>query len=341
VKRRLSTICCLVFLLAFVMSLAACNEVYYERSECTKHINEFLDGVFARDTEKLSQTAYMDEVLYSSLNRYKDDAFISKVMEKASYDVYIDNVRQTNKKIYFDCFLVTPDYTTAYRSAPSFGDLDYFSRAIDGQGKNEYKKSEVTVNYVVSNGVWIVENLNEVVSILYDPMYEVLTEGRSKAPMSFGRDLTDEDWNAFYHPTIITDVNFEMATMKARNSDSAIVKYTDGDLSKFGLEGCNADYVLDSEKGTSKITFTLYHFQTREDAEQYFASHCHPDDRIEYYYRSKAWGYSRDLNYDGIDLLYWDEKSIVYAAAPGETRKADGSYPDEYTLFLTGIGILG
>ena len=104
-KKYFLRICSMLLILSITASLMGCSNVYYERKECSQHINEFMDCVFRRDAETLSTMAYMDSIDLQMINYYKTDAFMSKAIEKASYEVYMDNVRQFNQKIYFDVFI--------------------------------------------------------------------------------------------------------------------------------------------------------------------------------------------------------------------------------------------
>lgn len=330
-KKFLLKFCVLMIMLSIVSSMMGCSNVYYEKEECRLHINEFMDSVFQRDVDRLSSIAYMDSTDVQLLMRYKSDAFISKVMEKATYDVYMDNVRQYNQKIYFDVFVSVPDYTTAYRRAPSFGDLEYYSQAIDDQLRKSYKTKEVTVIFSVKYNVWIVNNLKELLGDFYEPMYEVVSEGRETTLIS-DDFMSAGDKNAFYRRVYLTEVNFQHAVIEARSEDTEIRKIEGADMKAFGVDGSGVDYILESVKGESKVSFLLYHCTSEEEAKKFFEAHSDPNQKDPLlYYQSDEWGYSRDTKYEGINMYYWSNDLVVYAELP----KSEMENPDIYTEYVT------
>ncbi len=340
-KRLFSLSLGIMIILSVMFSMTGCNNVYFDREECQVHIDEFMENVLTRDPDKLSAQAYMDATDFLILRRYKDDAFVSKVMEKAQYDVYMDNVRQVNQKVYFDVFLTLPDFTSAYRGAPTLGDLEYYSQAIEQQSKNKYKTSEITVVFNIKYNVWIVNNLKELIEDIYGEMFMVVSEGRTIPPIGTVFETSKADSQAFYRHAVINDVNFRYAIDTVRKDDIIVNKIEGDDVTKYGLEGQSVRYVLDSGRGKSQAKYVLYCFASTEDAKNYFDLHSDPgQDDIQYYYMSQEWGYARDMSFDGVNLYYWCGDKIVYAEIP-ETARENDDYMEEYVNFWVSMDIIG
>ena len=137
-KKFLVKICSLFILLSVAFSFAGCTDVYYDREECSAHINQFLRAAIERDVKTLSKISYMDSLFKFRMERFKEDPFISKTMETAYFEVYTDNIRQANNKIYFDCFIYYPEYKDSYRHTSVLGNYEEFCQAVDAQKKNDY-----------------------------------------------------------------------------------------------------------------------------------------------------------------------------------------------------------
>lgn len=356
-KKFLVKICSLLILLSVAFSFAGCTYVYYDREECMAHINQFLRAAIERDVNTLSKISYMDSLFKFRMERFKEDPFISKTMETAYFEVYTDNIRQANNKIYYDCFIYYPEYKNSYRHTSELGNYEEFCQAVDAQKKNDYDVQEVTVIFNVGDGIWIVENTSDFISALYEPMMSVLSENREIPSLVPPAD-SKEDRDAHYKHVLLSDVNFEVAVQGTRQFEPNIKVYepvTEYDPA-LTSQGCEA--VIESKlKDEEKITYTYYRFPDSNAAKAFFESHTDSSIAdIKLQYISSEWGYTKDYTteieslwymndyHDVVQasmlpaLWYWSGNAVVHAAVP-TTMAKDEDTVEEYILFWETLGV--
>ena len=320
---------------SILISLTGCNEILYERKECEEHINEFVHSFIDRDVEKLRMMCPFDVKQEKVIIEYKKDPFIETVMEKASCELYTDNIQQKNQRVTCDCFFTLPDYTNAYRSAPSFGDFEFFQKAINEQPKSSYVVTEVSITFWIVNGYWINENIAEVLSTIYSPMYQVLTEGRH---IDKADDSDSNDEGAVYKKVDISKEIFSYALSQADESAlNNMITIGKDDLKKNGYDPVSMDQVIIAPVDDRSAVFKFFTCYSQVAARAYFLSHSEASDNKSSFHLGEDWGYCVMPTENGNMLIYWRRAQIVIMENNYETGKND---PERFGRFWRSLAVI-
>ncbi len=297
-----------ILILSFLCSLTGCNGVVYDKKECETHINEFVRIFLDRDREELCTACALDETLEATFQQLKQDPFVDKVMEKTTCQIYTDNIQQINGKVTCDCFFSIPDYTSAYRNAPQLGDLDYFREAIEKQSASSYVVTEVSITFWVVSGYWVLENIRDIVSEIYTPMFDVLKEGRKIEQIV----VDSKDEGAIYNKVDLSDAAFFIALAEA--GDKSVDNLTTLEGSELKKNGYDSDSVVKVTKATSADGISEYtHIlcNSQPAAWGYFKANTVASTNPSEYYASSDWGYYRTSTDSEMTLIYWRRARII------------------------------
>ena len=297
-----------ILILSFLCSLTGCNYVVYDKNECEKHINEFVRIFFGRDIDELSSCCALDATMEATFQQLNQDPFIDKVIEKATCQVYTDNIQQINSKVTCDCFFSIPDYTNAYRSAPKLGDLDFFSEAIDKQPASSYVVTEVSITFWVVSGYWVVENIRDVISEIYTPMFDILKEGREIKEIT----VDSKETGTIYNKVDLSDAGFFMAIAEAGDGSVDHLNTLEGsELKRNGYDANSIESVTQATSTDEIAVYTHILCNSQTAAWAYFKSNSIASTNPSEYFATSDWGYYRISSDDGMKLMYWRRARIV------------------------------
>lgn len=324
-----------IMILAILVSLTGCDEIIYERKECEEHVNDFVHAFIDRNVEKLRIMCPFHIKQENMIKVCKADPFVQKTMEKASCEIYTDNIQQKNHRVSCDCFFTIPDYTKAYRSAPSLGDFEYFEKAIDEQPSSSYIVTEVSITFWVINGYWINENIPDVMSTIYQPMYHVLTEGRHTEDLD---DSDSVDEGAVYNKVDLSKEVFCYALSQAGgNALENVTTIEKKDLKKNGYDPLSMEEVLYTSVDDGSVEYKLFVCYSQVAARAYFLSHSVQSESKSIYHMGEDWGYCLMPTEKGNEMVYWRRAQIVIMDNDFSTGTND---PERFARFWRALAVL-
>ena len=342
-KLNVKKIACVALSFSMIASLAACSKKDDKKKKdddsdatgCVAATETLMDAVVtlnAKKIKKLEKDLGVDGDAVADLEAVADNEFIAAVMEKASYEIDEDNIKEKKKTASVGVTVTLPDYEDAYDEAGD--DIDDFKDAIDSQKEKKYQTVDVTVKFDVEDDEYTLSNFDEVCEAIYGDMIETLDadiDVKPTDPIPTDTEPTDTDPTTDTTPTdttpAATDDTTSTTTAGAKGSLRAVTgKKVDFNQGVFEAAVANAD--ADAAKGimfsnqatqiqgytvnttgmafsNSGVIYTYYEFDSEASAQAY-ADTCMTG--IE----SIATSYEKGNGYNFCMYMYGDMSIVVY-----------------------------
>ena len=342
-KLNVKKIACVALSFSMIASLAACSKKDDKKKKdddsdatgCVAATETLMDAVVtlnAKKIKKLEKDLGVDGDAVADLEAVADNEFIAAVMEKASYEIDEDNIKEKKKTASVGVTVTLPDYADAYDEAGD--DIDDFKDAIDSQKEKKYQTVDVTVKFDVEDDEYTLSNFDEVCEAIYADMIETLDadiDVKPTDPIPTDTEPTDTDPTTDTTPTdttpAATDDTTSTTTAGAKGSLRAVTgKKVDFNQGVFEAAVANAD--ADAAKGimfsnqatqiqgytvnttgmafsNSGVIYTYYEFDSEASASAY-ADTCMTG--IE----SIATSYEKGNGYNFCMYMYGDMSIVVY-----------------------------
>ena len=181
-KLNVKKIACMALSFSMIASFAACRKKDDKKKDddgdatgCVAATETLMDAVVslnAKKIKKLEKELGVDGDAVADLQAIADNEFIAAVMEKASFEIDEDNVKEKKKTASVDVTVTLPDYEEAYDEAGD--DIDDFKDAIDSQKEKKYQTVDVTVKFDVEDDEYTLSNFSDVCEAIYADMIETL-----------------------------------------------------------------------------------------------------------------------------------------------------------------------
>ena len=176
---KLSTkkMACVALAFSMIASLTACKKDSKKKESTgfTAAAEEALDcaiSLNSKKIKKLDKNYGVDGVQLSYLYAISDNDMVKAVMEKASFEIDEDTVKEKKKSASCEATVKLPDYEEAYDEAD--GDEDAFIEEIDAQKEKKYKEISVKLVFDVDDEEYTWKNAEDVLDELYGDLLEVI-----------------------------------------------------------------------------------------------------------------------------------------------------------------------
>lgn len=344
-KLNVKKFACVALSFSMIASLAACSKKDDkkkggddEATGCIAATETLMDAVVslnAKKIKKLEKELGVDGDAVSDLQTIADEEFVAAVMEKASYEIDEDSLKEKKKTASVNVTVSMPDYEDAYDEAGD--DIDDFKDALDSQKEKNYKTVDLTVKFDVEDEEYTLSNLDEICEDLFNDMLMTLPSGLMVHPtQTEPTDDTEPTDTTPAQPTdtdptdttpAATDDTTSTTTAGAKGSLRAVTgKKVDFNQGVFEAAVANAD--ADAAKGimfsnqatqiqgytvnttgmafsNSGVIYTYYEFDSEASAQAY-ADTCMTG--IE----SVATSYEKGNGYNFCMYMYGDMSIVVY-----------------------------
>ena len=182
--KRLS---CFAMAAIMIGSLAACKKSSQAPSGLTEAANNVMEALIGRNEKKLKKTGDFSEGSLMTIDLMKDCDAISAVMDKATFEIDEDSIKESKKGTTVKVVVTLPDAGAALEDAE---DEDEFIDAIKDQKEKSYTKIDLTLKFAVDEEDYTLTNGDALVSDLFGGDLE-------KVNAAFGKikglpDPTDE-----------------------------------------------------------------------------------------------------------------------------------------------------
>ncbi len=179
-KLNVKKIACMALSFSMIASLAACSKKDKkdddsEATGCVAATETLMDAVVslnAKKIKKLEKELGVDGDALADLEAIADNEFVAAVMEKASFEIDEDSVKEKKKTASVGVTVSLPDYEDAFDEAGD--DIDDFKEAIDSQKEKNYQTIDVTVKFEVEDDEYTLSNFSEVCEAIYADMIKAL-----------------------------------------------------------------------------------------------------------------------------------------------------------------------
>ncbi|MBR5040425.1 MAG: hypothetical protein IKX68_04850 [Clostridiales bacterium] len=344
-KLNVKKFACVALSFSMIASLAACSKKDDkekggddEATGCIAATETLMDAVVslnAKKIKKLEKELGVDGDALSDLETIADEEFVAAVMEKASYEIDEDSLKEKKKTASVNVTVSMPDYEDAYDEAGD--DIDDFKDALDSQKEKKYKTVDLTVKFDVEDEEYTLSNFDEICEDLFNDMLMTLPSGLMVHPtQTEPTDDTEPTDTTAAQPTdtdptdttpAATDDTTSTTTAGAKGSLRAVTgKKVDFNQGVFEAAVANAD--ADAAKGimfsnqatqiqgytvnttgmafsNSGVIYTYYEFDSEASAQAY-ADTCMTG--IE----SIATSYEKGNGYNFCMYMYGDMSIVVY-----------------------------
>ena len=149
---------------AMIGSLAACKKSGKASSGLTDAANSVMEALISRSEKKLKKTGDFSEGSLMTIDLMKDCDAVSAVMDKATFEIDEDSIKETKKGTSVKVVVTLPDSAAALEDA---SDEDEFIDAVSGQKEKEYTKVNLTLKFEVDEDKYTLTNGDDVVSDLF------------------------------------------------------------------------------------------------------------------------------------------------------------------------------
>ncbi|MCR5059122.1 MAG: hypothetical protein K6A81_10970 [Clostridiales bacterium] len=161
---RVKKLTCVVMAVAMIGSLAACKKSGKASSGLTDAANSVMEALISRSEKKLKKTGDFSEDVLAQVDAMKDCDAVSAVMDKATFEIDEDSIKETKKGTSVKVVVTLPDSGAALEDA---SDEDEFIDAVSGQKEKEYTKVNLTLKFEVDDDKYTLTNGDDVVSDLF------------------------------------------------------------------------------------------------------------------------------------------------------------------------------
>ncbi|MBQ6272138.1 MAG: hypothetical protein IJK65_10535 [Clostridiales bacterium] len=161
---RVKKLTCVVMAVTMIGSLAACKKSGKASSGLTDAANSVMEALISRSEKKLKKTGDFSEDALAQVDAMKDCDAVSAVMDKATFEIDEDSIKETKKGTSVKVVVTLPDSGAALEDA---SDEDEFIDAVSGQKEKEYTKVNLTLKFEVDEDKYTLTNGDDVVSDLF------------------------------------------------------------------------------------------------------------------------------------------------------------------------------
>ena len=186
---------CLLIALTMIGSLIGCSKKTEKKTEnILATAEDVTAALISRNSKKVKKTGEFSEETLQSLDALKDNEAVSAVMDKATFEVDKDSVKESKKGTSVKVNVTLPDYEAALEEAD--GDLDAFVDAISEQKEKEYKTSDITLKFEVEDDNCTLTNGDDAAESLYKDIVSAVEDAFGSAkptepPTTPNSDPTD------------------------------------------------------------------------------------------------------------------------------------------------------
>ena len=159
--KRLS---CFAMAAIMIGSLAACKKSSKAPSGLTEAANNVMEALIGRNEKKLKKTGDFSEGSLMTIDLMKDCDAISAVMDKATFEIDEDSIKESKKGTTVKVVVTLPDAGAALEDAE---DEDEFIDAIKDQKEKSYTKIDLTLKFAVDEEDYTLTNGDSLVSDLF------------------------------------------------------------------------------------------------------------------------------------------------------------------------------
>ncbi|MBO4650333.1 MAG: hypothetical protein J5653_03980 [Clostridiales bacterium] len=159
--KRLS---CFAMAAIMIGSLAACKKSSKAPSGLTDAANNVMEALIGRNEKKLKKTGDFSEGSLMTIDLMKDCDAISAVMDKATFEIDEDSIKESKKGTTVKVVVTLPDAGAALEDAE---DEDEFIDAIKDQKEKSYTKIDLTLKFAVDEEDYTLTNGDALVSDLF------------------------------------------------------------------------------------------------------------------------------------------------------------------------------
>lgn len=161
---RVKKLTCVVMAVAMIGSLAACKKSGKASSGLTDAANSVMEALISRSEKKLKKTGDFSEESLMTIDLMKDCDAVSAVMDKATFEIDEDSIKETKKGTSVKVVVTLPDSGAALEDA---SDEDEFIDAVSDQKEKEYTKVNLTLKFEVDEDKYTLTNGDDVISDLF------------------------------------------------------------------------------------------------------------------------------------------------------------------------------
>ena len=178
---RFKRLASLVLSVSMIVSLTACaskNEKKEDEPSFVSSATTFLDAAVKLDSKKikkLDKEFGVGKSFVNELSDIADNKYVQTIMDKASFEIDEDSIKETKKKASCEVAVTLPDYEKAFNEAESFGE---FEDLISSQKEKKYKVQNLDLEFKIKDGEYILESeeAGDFIEDLYDEMLEMISD---------------------------------------------------------------------------------------------------------------------------------------------------------------------
>ncbi|MBO7564666.1 MAG: hypothetical protein J6T40_07490 [Clostridiales bacterium] len=168
---KVKKLACVTLSFAMIISAAACGKKSSkkEASPAGEAAETILEAVTSLSVKKLKKINGMEDTIETFEEIASCDA-IKAVMDKASFEINEDEIKEKKKKTTVPVTVTMPDYEAAAEEAD--GDEDDFIEAIEAQKEKKYVSVDVDLEFEVEDDEYTLTNGPEFCQELLMPVIE-------------------------------------------------------------------------------------------------------------------------------------------------------------------------
>ena len=189
---KVKKLACVTLSIAMIISAAACGKKSGKKKEASpagEAAETVLEAVTSLSVKKLKKINGMEETIDTFEAIASSDA-IKAVLDKASYEINEDDIKEKKKKTTVPVTVTMPDYEAAAEEAE--GDEDDFIEAIEAQKEKKYISVDVTLEFENDDDEYTLTNGPEFCEELLAPVLEACEDFIEISPSTEVTLETDE-----------------------------------------------------------------------------------------------------------------------------------------------------
>ncbi|MBO4688454.1 MAG: hypothetical protein J5636_08075 [Clostridiales bacterium] len=344
-KSNLKKIACLAVSFALIISAVGCKDKKEdddskdESSGCVEAAETVLEAVCtlnSKKIKKLEKDFGADGDAVEELTKIADEHdFVKAVMDKASYEIDEESVKEKKKKATIEATITFPDYEDIYYEVDAW--LESFIEEIDAQKEKQYQSTTVTLEFEVEDDEYTLTNLDAIIDDLYDPMIDVMpwaaldiTTDPPTSDDPTEPDPTDDPTDSSPAPTsseeataTISDLSVKKVELSPDAFKAALEAVDDAtgssffdfnsetDLGDFKAKNYCMGYSEDFEN-----FYYYYEFNSVDDAKGYFDQGLlGVDEYVISKVEESDWGYAAYQYYSFTVVLYYSDAGLIYVGS--------------------------
>ena len=329
-KKR--NVLCLLLALIMCFSSVACSKKS-ESSACVENAEAVLDALISLNTKKLKKLGDFPDITYETISAFESAEF-SEAIALSSYEIDKDSVEEKKRAASCTAIVTHPDYTLAAKNLESddiTGLRKAFSKEIQDQSKKKYKEIEITLQFDIEDGKYMLSNPKEVADLFFSPLVKALqtlaesdsTSETTKATTKPSETKAVSDFYPFTMDRIkCVEINEDVFTSVLKKVDSvAADNIQSSDVSQ--LQGKLTKYL---SAGSEDVVYAYYEYPTSTEARNEFTTLSSLAQNVGPYYLLEAtWGFSALQSNSMTNLMYYSGNAIIMGGSTVSDRKAIGT----------------